>query len=97
MLDNSKKESRRRRLIEWHPVDFVALLLSAALGLTVLLILIVSAIQITQGRIPEVMLSENATQVLIAGIGGMVGLLGAYIGINRDRKSRQNSDDEKEA
>lgn len=93
MLDNSKKEPRRRHIIHWHPVDFVALVLSAGLALTVLLILVVSAIQITQGRIPEVMLSENATQVLIAGIGGMVGLLGAYIGINRDRKEQNDSDD----
>jgi hypothetical protein len=62
------------------------MVLAVGLSLTIVLILVISAIQITQGRIPQVQLSENATQVLVAGIGGLIGLLGAYIGVNRDRK-----------
>jgi hypothetical protein len=66
-----------------HPVDRVALVLAGGLALAVNLILIGSMIQITRGSFPQVQLSENATQILIAGTGGMVGLLGAYIGVNR--------------
>jgi hypothetical protein len=32
---------------------------------------------------PDITLSENATQIMIAGIGGLIGLLGAYIGVNK--------------
>ena len=71
---------------EWRAVDWVAMVLAISLGLTIVLILVVSAIQITHGSFPQVKLSENATQVLIAGTGGVTGLLGAYIGLNRDKK-----------
>ena len=54
------------------------------------MILVASTIQITHGSFPQVKLSENATQILIAGTGGLTGLLGAYIGLNR-----ANPDDER--
>lgn len=82
-----------RRFEKWRPVDWVALVLALSLGLSVLLILIVSAVQITRGSFPQVNLSENATQVLVAGIGGFIGLLGAYIGLNRgDKKPKMPSE-----
>ena len=66
-----------------RPVDMVALVLALSLGLTILLILIATMVQILNSSFPQVQLSENATQVLIAGVGGLTGLLGAYIGTNR--------------
>lgn len=75
----------------WHPVDWVALVLAMALGLNAVLILIISAIQITRGSFPQVQLSENATQILIAVSGGLVGLLGAYIGGSRGKRPSSES------
>jgi hypothetical protein len=67
----------------WRAVDWVAMALAFGLSVTLILILVVTAVQIKNPRIPEVMLSENATQVLIAGMGGVIGVLGAYIGRNK--------------
>jgi hypothetical protein len=65
------------------PVDDVALVLAVSLGLLVVLILVATMVQILNTSFPQVQLSENATQVLVAGTGGLTGLLGAYIGSNR--------------
>jgi uncharacterized membrane protein YfcA len=67
------------------PVDVVALVLAASLGATVLMILIATTVQILNSSFPQVTLSENATQVLIAGVGGLTGLIGAYIGVRARR------------
>jgi hypothetical protein len=72
----------------WRAVDWVAMVLAFGLSVTVLLILIVSAVQIIHGSFPQVNLSENATQVLIAGVGGLTGLLGAYIGVNHNKQDK---------
>jgi hypothetical protein len=84
---------RRRR---WSGVDVVAVVL--ALGLTVLVVLIIVAtmVQILNNRpaTPEIQLSENATQILIAAIGGITGVLGGYVGYHvRDRKGHDDDDD----
>jgi hypothetical protein len=71
----------------WRPVDWVAMTLAVSLGTTIVLILVATSIQIVYGHFPQVTLSENATQILIAGIGGLTGLLGAYIGTNRARRN----------
>ncbi len=47
-------------------MDVVALVLAASLGATVLMILVATTVQILNHSFPEVSLSENATQVLIA-------------------------------
>jgi hypothetical protein len=65
----------------WGPVDIVALVLAVSLGLTVVLIMVATTLQIVYASRPEVTLSENATQVLVAGTGGLTGLLGAYVGM----------------
>jgi hypothetical protein len=70
-----------------EPVDLVALILAVALGLLVVLILVATTIQIVNSSFPQVQLSENATQVLIAGVGGLTGLLGGYIG-SRSRSGK---------
>lgn len=73
----------------WRPVDIVALILSLGLTGSIALILVVTGIQVALGgSFPKVELSENATQILISGIGGMTGLLGAYIGLNRGAKKK---------
>jgi hypothetical protein len=74
-----------------RPVDEVALVLSGSLGLISVLILVATTIQILDHSTPDITLSENATQILIAAIGGLTGLLGAYIGLNRGGK---NGDEE---
>lgn len=80
--------NRRPKLpTQWRPVDIVAFILASGLSLSIILILIVTGIQVViGGTFPKVELSENATQILIAGIGGFTGLLGAYIGLNRGGK-----------
>jgi hypothetical protein len=66
-----------------RPADWVAFILAIGLSLSVMMILIVTAIQILDHMTPDITLSENATQIMIAGIGGLIGLLGAYIGVNK--------------
>ena len=58
------------------------MILAVALGLIANLILIGTIVQILHGN-PEVTLSENATQILIAATSGLTGLLGGYIGFHR--------------
>jgi hypothetical protein len=62
--------------------DVVAIILALALGLISVLILLATTIQILDHESPDLTLSENATQILIAAIGGLTGLLGGYIGFN---------------
>lgn len=65
-----------------------------AVGLTLLanLILIGTIVQILHGQ-PEVTLSENATQILIASSSGITGVLGGYMGY-RLGKRQQGPDQE---
>ena len=63
----------------WRGPDSVALVLAIGLALVASLILLGTIIQILHGS-PEVVLSGNATQVLVATTGGLVGVLGAYMG-----------------
>lgn len=72
---------------DWRPVDRVALVLALSLGVLVNLILVTTIVQILDHMTPELMLSENSTQIIIAALGAIAGLVGAYIGLNRgDRK-----------
>ena len=65
--------------------DVVALVLACSLGLISVLILVVTLVQIIDHTTPELTLSENATQILIAAIGGLTGLLGGYLGYTLKR------------
>jgi hypothetical protein len=53
--------------------------LAAGLTLLASLILVGTIVQILHGN-PEVTLSENATQILIATSSGITGVLGGYMG-----------------
>jgi len=68
------------------PVDSVAMVLALSLGLLVVLIMVATTVQVISPSRPAVQLSENATQVLIAGVGGLTGLLGGYIGSRSKRR-----------
>ncbi len=70
----------------WRPVDRVALVLAGSLGLLANLILVATVIQIVDHQTPDLTLSENATQILIATSSAIAGLLGAYLGLNRDKR-----------
>ena len=87
-------DKRNRYHTPWRPVDRVALVLAVSLGILVNLILVVTLVQIIDHSTPELQLSENATQIMIAAIGGTTGLLGAYVGLNRDKRSRNDHTDD---
>ena len=65
-----------------RPVDTVALVLAMGLAGAVIGILLATTVQIARGS-PEIALSDNATQVLVAAVGALTGLLGGYIGGRR--------------
>ena len=60
--------------------DAVALVLAIGLCAIGSLILLATVVQILDHQTPDLTLSENATQILVAAIGGLVGVLGAYMG-----------------
>jgi len=67
-------------------VDVVAVVLAAALGVAVVLILITAIVNVIDHQAPTPTLGENTTQVLTSAVGGIVGVLGAYVGYSfRDR------------
>jgi hypothetical protein len=64
--------------------DLVAVVLACGLALLASLILVGTIVQILHGN-PEVTLSENATQILIATSSGITGVLGGYMGYRLGR------------
>ena len=77
---------RRRR----PTVDHVALVLALALTLAVALIMAAVIINVADHQTPTQTLGENATQVIIAVTGGLIGVLGGYVGA---RTRRPDDDD----
>jgi hypothetical protein len=63
-----------------NPADRAALVLALALALAVFLIGLAIVINVAQGHNPNPTLGENTTQVLTATIGGIIGILGSYLG-----------------
>jgi hypothetical protein len=61
-------------------VDHVALVLAVALALAVVLILVTAIVNVVDRQAPTPTLGENTTQVLTSAVGGIVGVLGAYVG-----------------
>jgi len=77
-------------------VDIVAIILAIGVSLVLCLIIVGTIVQILHNapNVPEIQLSENATQILIAAIGGIVGVLGGYIGYRmHGSKPPENPDD----
>jgi hypothetical protein len=67
--------------------DLVALVL--AIGLAVALIVIVSAVMYDAVRSDTPGLSENATQILTGWGGGIVGVVGSYLGFRAGERAQQ--------
>ena len=76
-LDSPDHVNKRR----WKPdVDTVAWTLSIALGFAVILLGLAVVINVIEQNNPAATLGENTTQVLTSVVGGLVGILGSYIG-----------------
>lgn len=78
---------KRRR--NFTGVDIVAIILALGLSVLVVMIIIATIVQILNNSkdVPEIQLSENSTQILIAAIGGIVGVLGGYVGYRLHSKN----------
>jgi uncharacterized membrane protein len=78
----------------WTGADFVAVIL--ALGVCMVVVLFVLAAVIDSFN-KNTALSDNATQILTGAIGGMVGVLGGYVGRYAQersyRKQEETNDD----
>ena len=69
--------------------DHVAFVLALGLALVASLILVATIVQILHGN-PEVALSENSTQILIASVSGLTGVLGGYMGYRLGRRDDED-------
>jgi hypothetical protein len=61
-------------------VDVVALVLAVALGVAIIGLMTAVIISVVDNRQPIQTLGENTTQVVTAIVGGLIGVLGSYIG-----------------
>ena len=77
-------------------VDIVAVILALGLSLLVVLILVATIVQILNNNRPEVTLSENATQILVASVGAFSGLLGGYVGYSMRDRRKEDDNQEKQ-
>jgi len=73
-------------------VDHVAVILAIALALAVVMIMTGVILNVVSHKNPTPTLGENSTQVITAIIGGLIGVLGGYIGA---RTRRPEDDDER--
>jgi hypothetical protein len=69
---------------------WVAIIL--ALGLSLAVVTITAAILYDAIFSPNAGLSENATQVLIAAFGGIIGVLGGYVGYQAAKAANKDDD-----
>jgi hypothetical protein len=64
----------------YRAADVVAIILSIGLVTIGILIGLALVVNVVRGHNPTPTLGENTTQVLIAVMGGLVGILGSYLG-----------------
>jgi hypothetical protein len=64
----------------------VAVILACTLVLGVLLITVTSIANVVTHQVPTQALGENTTQILTSVLGGIVGVLGGYVGFKTRRK-----------
>jgi hypothetical protein len=69
--------------------DTTAFVLAIALVLAVLVLGIALIANVIEHQNPAATLGENTTQVLTATVGGIIGVLGSYLG----HRARRNGDD----
>jgi hypothetical protein len=82
-LGHPRSRSRLR------PVDRVVAILAIGLVFALCLVLIGSIIALFEHELPMNTLGENTTQVLTGITGGIIGIIGAYVG-NRTRSIEDN-------
>ena len=83
---------RKKKRRDLSGVDIVAIILAIGLSSVLCFIIIVATIvQIIHNApgVPEIQLSENSTQIMIAAIGGILGVLGGYIGYRYTNDSKE--------
>jgi len=61
-------------------VDLVAFVLALALATALILVGFSSVLNVALGRNPAPSLGENTTQVMTTVLGGIIGVLGSYVG-----------------
>jgi Co/Zn/Cd efflux system component len=81
-------DARRKRT-----ADLVALILAITLAVVMVLIMITAIVNVIDHQSPTPTLGENTTQVLTSSIGGVIGILGAYVGYSF-RPPRHGPDDD---
>lgn len=86
------KGEERRRL----NVDMVVLVLTIGFSVMLILIAVAALVALTEGKNDNSVLGENSTQVLIAAIGGTIGVLGAYVGSRLERRMHDRKEDDDE-
>ena len=68
---------------KFRPSDWIALVLAVGLVMTAAEIGLALIINVIEGHNPTPTLGENTTQVLIGVTGGLIGVLGSYLGYKR--------------
>jgi len=69
-----------RPRLRYRAPDVVAIILAIGLVTVGLLIGLALVVNVTKGHNPTPTLGENTTQILIAVMGGLIGVLGSYLG-----------------
>jgi len=76
-------------------VDHVAVILALALLLAVALVMTAVILNVVSHKNPTPTLGENATQVIVAVMGGLIGVLGGYVGARTRRPDDDGPDQER--
>jgi hypothetical protein len=76
----------------YHAPDLVAIILATGLVTIGTLIGLALVINVARGNNPTPTLGENTTQVLIAVLGGLIGILGSYLGYSVFRKKLEEDE-----
>jgi hypothetical protein len=66
--------------------DYIALVLALTLAVFVVLAMAIGIANVLNDNNPPVFLDNNETQVLTAALGGIIGILGSYLGGRKQRK-----------
>jgi hypothetical protein len=91
-------DDKPRYKIVWPSRDWVAMILAVGISSAFLLLVFAAVWEALFSE--QKGLSENYTQIMIATFGGLIGILGSYIGFqagaNQQRKADEKKDDRKE-
>jgi hypothetical protein len=96
---HGKQLGQPRSRSRLRPVDRVIAILAVGLVFALCLVLIGSILAVLEHELPMNTLGENTTQVLTGITGGIIGIIGAYVGnrtrsIDQDNKQQTETQDE---